>query len=100
MTAALLRRSRMFAEHAGVHVRILTIAPDLDVPPARAALVARGELGPTPRHRASGAEQRVAALHQLLDAGRVVGVVGAQPAHRLPDGRGGSLDPRDLVLDP
>lgn len=46
MTAALLRRSRVFVQEAGVPVRIVTFDPGLDVPAARSALELRGELVP------------------------------------------------------
>ncbi|MFE6971744.1 glycosyltransferase [Isoptericola sp. NPDC057653] len=46
MTSALLRRSRAFVQEAGVPVRILTFAPDLDLDAARATLEDRGELVP------------------------------------------------------
>ncbi|MFD6178991.1 MULTISPECIES: glycosyltransferase [unclassified Isoptericola] len=44
MTSAMLRRSRSFVQEAGVPVRILTFAPDLDVDAVRASLESRGEL--------------------------------------------------------
>ncbi|MDO8147985.1 glycosyltransferase [Isoptericola sp. b515] len=46
MTSALLRRSRTFVEEAGVHVKILTFDPTLDLDSTRADLEARGELVP------------------------------------------------------
>lgn len=46
MTSALLRRSRAFVREAGVPVRILTFAPELDLEATRQTLEARGELVP------------------------------------------------------